>query len=151
MTPKKYLMLVGILNRRIEIRQRQLEDMKLKLTATGETDYTQDKIKGSLPQDTVADRVIEYIQMEDRLNRLVDLYIDLRDRITDQIVNMNDERYSELLNLRYLEGKRLKDISEMMHYNYKWTCQLHGRALQAFGEQYRDEINKQDQTRLFVW
>jgi len=144
-------MLVGILNRRIEIRQRQLEDMKLKLTATGGTDYTQDKIKGSLPQDTVADRVIEYIQMEDRLNRLVDLYIDLRDRITDQIVNMNDERYSELLNLRYLEGKRLKDISEMMHYNYKWTCQLHGRALQAFGEQYRDEINKQDQTRLFVW
>lgn len=150
MTPKKYLMLVGILNRRIDIRQRQLEDMKLKLTATGGNDYSQDKVKGGLPQDTVADRVIDYIQMEGRLNRLIDEYIIIRDRITEQIAKLSDERYIALLSLKYLEGMKLKDIAEKMHYEYKWTCQLHGRALQAFGEKYATDIQKQDQTRLFV-
>lgn len=150
MTPKKYLMLVGILNRRIDIRQRQLEDMKLKLTATGGTDYTRDRVKGGLPHDTVADRLIDYIQMEQRLCRLIDTYIDLRDRITEQIEHMEDDRYSALLSYKYLKGMKLKDVALKLHYEYKWTCQLHGRALQAFGEQYRDEIDKQDQTNLFV-
>lgn len=151
MTPKKYLMQVGILDRRIEIRLKQLEDMKLKLTATGGTDYSRDRVKESLQQDTVADRVIDYIQLEERINRLIDRYTDIRDKITSQIEDLNDDRYTAILSLRYLDGMKLKDISEKMHYNYKWACQLHGKALLAFGEKYRDEINKQDQTRLFVW
>ena len=150
MTPKKYLMLVGILNRRIDIRQKQLEDMKLKMTATGGTDYSEDKVKGGLPHDTVADRVIDYIQMEDRLNRLIDQYIDIRDRITGQIEQMSDERYSTLLSLKYLDGMKLKDVAAKMNYDYKWTCQLHGRALQAFGERYQNALHKQDQTRLLM-
>lgn len=136
MTAKEYLSQVSKLDAWIHIKQRQVEDLREKLTATGGTDYSRDRVKSSLPADPLADRIAEYVALEDKLNKQIDRYIDLRDRITCQINALEDTRYIRLLSMRYLDGMPLVKIAESMSYDYKWLCVMHGKALQAFEKKY---------------
>jgi len=134
MTAKEYLSQVGILNARIDRKQKQLDDIKCRITATGGTDYAEDRVKHSLPSDPVADRIIKYVDLENEINRQIDEYIDLRNKITAEINGLEDKRYISILGMRYLEDKTLGDISMELHYTYQYTCELHGQALHAFEE-----------------
>lgn len=154
MSPKEYLMLIGKLDLWIKIRSEQLEYLEEKRTAIGGIDYAADRIKVNPAYDQMADRTIDYDSkieaLSKKLKKMVLQHITLRDQITDQIEKIGDNRYENILRLRYLQGMKLTDIATTMHYNYKWLCQLHGKALQAFGRKYAAEIRKQDQTRLFL-
>lgn len=143
MTAKEYLMQVSILNHRIEIKNRQLEDARERLLSSGGMKYTDGRVVSSPHQDPIGDRVVKSRELETRINAMIDRYIDLRDRITDQINGMEDDRYIQILTQRYIDGMKIRDISKKMHYTEQYIIILHGKALQAFARKYPDILNSQ--------
>ena len=66
--------------------------------------------------------------------------------VSRQIDEINDVRYSQILRLRYLEGRRLEDISCIMVradgavYSFEYIKRLHGYALAAFGARFKKNL-----------
>lgn len=57
-------------------------------------------------------------------------------KIGKQIDGMENLTYSRLLHLRYLTGLSLCKIADRLYYSYDYVRELHGHALQAFGDKY---------------
>lgn len=72
------------------------------------------------------DRIAE---LEDEINQRIDALLCAKAEINAGISKLNDGRYREILRLRYLGEKRFEEISVAIHYSYKQTCRMHGRAL----------------------
>lgn len=72
-------------------------------------------------------------------DKLGDIAIQIRDatktchRIKAQtlgvIMQLDNSIYRRLLVMRYINGHTFEEISVAIHYSYKQTCRLHGRAL----------------------
>lgn len=75
----------------------------------------------------------------DIINKLVDRMVeferdmndweDARIQIRNAITVIDDDRYRELLEYRYLDGRTFEWIASQMHYNWRWIHTLHSRAL----------------------
>ena len=145
MTPKDYLTQIRTMNRRIRVREEQLKELRIVRASIGSVNYSREKVKGGAYYNAVEDRAIKLAELEERITQLKCEYVLTKARIIDQIKQMHDEKYSALLCYRYVDGLKLKDIAVKMHYDYKWLCHLHGKALDAFAEQYSDIVDKQPQ------
>lgn len=74
----------------------------------------------------------------DMLDELEKRYVDrlrgtirLLTAIEDSINALTDERYRQVLRMRYIGGASWPQIAAEMHYTERQTQNLHGRALQA--------------------
>ena len=72
----------------------------------------------------------------------IDSYTELKHKIINEIHQLADKRYVDILYKRYVDGMKFEQIALEMNYEYKWTCSLHGRALLAFEEM--KNTNKHD-------
>lgn len=72
------------------------------------------------------DRLVE---LDDRIDRLVDRLVETRLDIISAISELEDGRLRALLFKRYIEGKRFELIATEMGYSWRQTCRLHGYAL----------------------
>lgn len=52
--------------------------------------------------------------------------------IWDAVEQVPDDKERELLQLRYLMGKRWEDVAELMGYAWRQTHRLHSKALEHF-------------------
>lgn len=87
--------------------------------------------------------VDKYVDLERKINNMIDRMTDLRHEIIEKIQQLNDERYVQILYKRYVEFKSFELIACELKYDYKWTCRLHGYALQEFEK----EVLKHETTR----
>ena len=56
--------------------------------------------------------------------------VELRRRIEDAVVRVEDGRLRELLRRRYIDGDTWEGIAVKMGMSYQWVCHLHGAALE---------------------
>ena len=84
------------------------------------------------------------IMWENKLNDAIDEACRLKAEAMDLMEFVADETLRRILKKRYIYGKPFTLISVEMSYEYYWTCQLHGRALMAFG----DVLKKHKQTQV---
>lgn len=78
------------------------------------------------------------------VSRLVDLQRDIdsdiltlekvRGEIIASLDNVQNDKYRELLRMRYVGHMTFEEISIAMDMSWRWTIKLHGRALQEFSE-----------------
>ena len=132
MTAKQYLSQIRLLDLKINQRIQELEDVKKRAFSLGSPELKADVVQSSPSQDQLAESVSRYVDLEDEINQLIDKYVDLRDTIISKIHELNDPRYVMLLHCRYVDFMSMTEISEKMNYEYKYTCQLHGKALESF-------------------
>ena len=97
-------------------------------------DPVQTSPDGSAPFEKTVARIIA---MEAELDDLIDSYVSLKRRITREIHGLKNTNHVTLLYKRYIEYKSFEMISVEMHYEYYYTCQLHGRALREFERTYK--------------
>ena len=147
MTTKQYLQQIYHLYAKIKQRQEQLDELKAAAAGFRAVDYSSDKIQSS-PSDRMADVVGRYADLEADIQRMIDEFFTTKNVIIGQIQGMHDSRYSDVLYARYVRFDSLRKISNDMHYEYKYLCALHGRALAAFYNQY---LKEHEQTRLYMW
>ena len=72
------------------------------------------------------------VDLERDLEQRTAAYSKRRALVTETMVLMDDERHSELLHARYIEGESWKDVAASLGISVTWCYTLHNRALKEF-------------------
>ena len=134
MTAKEYLRQLWQLDREINIRYQELEQLRASIGIKAMN--REDVVNSGQTSDPVAETVTRIISMEEHINRKIDKLIDLRRKITDQIDGMESRTFRNILTCRYVLMQSWDQIAETMGYDVRHCTRLHGRALQEFSRMY---------------
>lgn len=131
---------VSVLNRgyrakeRIAARQKRIEEWRQiaeSITANPENASS----GGGYPTSKTENCVVAIMTLEEEIK---DEIIEIADfeRQTSQIIRelVEDQNFKTLLELRYLSYLRWEEIAVKMNYTFRWTQELHHRALTALKE-----------------
>ena len=130
---KEYLNSLYILDRKIEHLKRELQDVNAVKYSVPAIDTSKEAVQHSTSGTASYVAVVERADLIlDRILKSLEEYIVLKHTIVDQIHNINNVFYIDLLYKRYVEYKPLKIIAEEMNYSYDYIRDRHGVALLAF-------------------
>jgi len=149
---KEYLDQIRLLDKRIDRKIEEKEVLKSIATSTGSHAMSPDKVQSSINLHKTEDAITRYVDLEAEIDQMIDELVMLRDKIINEIHELDDVRYEELLCLKYV-GKldenadrihyyRLEEIACIMkksngdHYSFDHIAHLHGEALQLFWESH---------------
>lgn len=81
------------------------------------------------PVESTVEKIFKY---NDYLNKEIDRLADLKITISQQINELNDDRYRTILIKYYLRDSTWEQIAVDMNYDYRHVTRLHGEALKEF-------------------
>lgn len=141
MRAKEYLMQLQTLD--VQITQKIDELSQLHSMVQGKAvSYDGVHVQTS-PQNLQEKVICRCIDMEADINEMIDHYICQKDKIINEIHELGDPRYIQILYMHYVpderhQVKRLEDIAVIMKkpngdsYDYMYINRLHGGALREF-------------------
>lgn len=132
MTAKEYLGQIIALKRTISRKRRELAEAREIAESVGGFDYSQEIVNTSKTGDTLERKVIKIAELTDEINANISGCLNIQKRITEEIEQMQNETFKELLFMRYVEGLKLTTIADRLCYSYDRTKHLHGVALVEF-------------------
>ena len=132
---KEYLNQISRLDRMIKNKLSELSQLKelshcLSSVSIGE------RVQTALNHDKIGAAYCKIESAEENIDKLIDEYVDRKNEIISQIDSMEDEIYYDILFSKYIEKKTFEKIADDMHYSFRNTTRLHGKALQAFEKKY---------------
>jgi len=155
MTAKEYLGQIRTYDKRIERKIDELDRLRSLAVGTSGSGMNPDKITAPDPDPHKMEKCItRYVELENEINEMIDGYVELRDKIINEIHTIGDVRYEEILYLRYVQFRRLEEICCQMrkpnggYYSYDHILHLHGNALKVFWEKH-EEMSKQHSNNRF--
>lgn len=140
MTAKEYLEQIESLSIRIDQMQNRLDCMRETAGGAAAIRYDKDRVQASVTVDAVERNVLNLIEMENKIFAEKVRLETIRNKITEQIQNLDDDRYVQILYKRYVEGKKFYMIHEETDYDYDYVRVLHGEALGYFEMIYRKDF-----------
>lgn len=93
-----------------------------------------DVVSGSGQQDRLGTTVAKIVDLKEQINTKIDKFVDLKKEATSLLEKVSNPDYFKVLHKRYIRFETLECIAADMNYSYRWICNLHGRALQAFAK-----------------
>ena len=108
MTAKEYLSQIRLLNLKIDQKMEEKADLMSRAAGNHSPTLTKDKVQSSISGDRMSNTIDRYVDLEKEIDDLIDRYVDKRDMIINQIHQLEDPRYVELLQLKYV-GRRVVD------------------------------------------
>ena len=136
MTAKEYLKQIQSLHAKIENKKERLERINVLLTSAAAGEIKQDRVLTSIRPDKQEKLVVEQVDLEEELQRLMYEEAVLIIKIGRQIDELDNPTYSRILHLRYEEHLSLCDIAEKLGYSYDRMRHIHGIALLTFKRQH---------------
>ncbi len=130
MTVKDYLYQIKDADERLRHKYEEIERLRTKATKT--TIEIKERVQSSKAKDTLGSAVVDIIELENKYSEDVKRTIALRARIIDEINQLTDSRYRQVLLLRYVERKDWVTIPKLMNYSRRTVFEIHGHALQEF-------------------
>lgn len=140
MTAKEYLEQIESLSIRIDQMQNRLDCMRETAGGAAAIRYDKDRVQASVTVDAVERNVLNLIEMENKIFAEKVRLESIRNKITEQIQSLDDNRYVKILYKRYVEQKKFYVIHEEMDYDYDYVRVLHGEALGYFEMIYRKDF-----------
>lgn len=125
------------IKQRISALQNELDDIRENATRATSR-ITAERISGTGKKDGMANAAIRAVDVERRLENLIDHQRDCLDMRLFLIEQMDNESEKLVLTLRYIRCMRWEDIAREIHYGLTATYELHGRALQNFWKVYQE-------------
>lgn len=138
MDAKDYLQQVEKLDVRIQnklIECQQWRDMAFGITAS----IGGERVQSSGSQQKMADAVIKCVDMEEKINSLVDALIDAKKEVISTIEKLNSPTEYDILHKRYIQFMTLQEIADRYGREYTTITTAHGRAL----KNVQNILNKQ--------
>ena len=130
MTTKEYLLQVTLLDKKIDANLEMLAIQKSKLTrVTSKLDENKVQSSEGVNFDETLASVID---LETKITKEIDAYINLKAKISSEINAMSDNTLSLILFKRYVLNKTLSEIAKELNYSYDHVRHLHGQALMEF-------------------
>lgn len=132
MKAKEYLKQVELLDVKIRQKKIELAGLKEDATCTGAFDYSSEKVQTSVKADSMSKKVTKYVDLEKEIHEDIERFTELKHKVIGQIHMLDEPKYVNVLFMKYIEYKGLKDIAEEMHYTHEYVRRLHGWALLSF-------------------
>lgn len=138
MTTKEYLSQIRRLDMQI---QNKLSDVyKLKTMACSVTiSDSGDRVQTSGDKDRIGSTVAKIVDLEKEIDSMVDCFVDKRKKIIEQIDNLSDDDYYNVLSMRYVGEKTFDKIAQETNWCLRKVFSIHGKALQEFERLYGNE------------
>lgn len=137
MTAKQYLRQLSKLQQRINILKDEIAERRTRLESTT-APVLGDRVQTSPGGDRFADAIAILADKDLQRQELVWIYENMRDKIVDQILELDNEIQQKVLYERYVHNRMLKSIATEMHYSYDRVCHIHGEALISFTRKHVD-------------
>lgn len=141
MDTKQYLSQISRLDRMIKNKMAELsqyKDLAYGLSAIN----NEERVQSTPDFDKMTGKIAKILEMESKIDSLIDEYVDKKNLIVFQIDSMENEIYYEILFARYIEKKTFEKIADEMSYSWRQIIRLHGRALQEFEKIYGETYKK---------
>lgn len=126
MTAKEYLSQYNSLDREIHILQEQVKDLEEKAESISHMSGS----SNSSAFDKIGKTVARLVDTKNEIISMIDRLLALKKEIEGVIAELENPKYSQILTLRYINGKKWENIAQIMHMDLRWVHRLHGRALQ---------------------
>lgn len=137
MTVKQYLRQLSKLQQRINILKDEIDERRTRLESTT-APVLGDRVQTSPGGDRFADAIAILADKDLQRQELVWIYENMRDKIVDQILELENTTQQKVLYERYVRERYLKDIAKDMCYSYDRICHIHGEALISFARKHVD-------------
>lgn len=135
MDTKTYLQQISRLDRMINNKLSeisQLRELEMSVSAV----KNEERVQTTPNFDKIGTAYCKIEEMEEKLDKLIDEYVDKKNLIISQIDGIENETYYEILFARYIEKKTFEKIADEMTYSFRNVTRIHGRALQEFEKKY---------------
>ena len=135
MDTKQYLGQISRLDRMIKNKMTELsqyKDLAYGLSAI----TNEERVQNTPNFDKIGTAYCKIEEMEEKLDKLIDEFVDKKNLIISQIDKIENETYYEILFARYIEKKTFEKIADEMNYSFRNTTRLHGRALREFENKF---------------
>jgi len=127
MRAKEYLLQIGKIDRLIENKAAEMNHWKA--IAIGTTAYSEaDRVQSSGSKDKMADAVCRYLQLDEELNRAIDLLVATKQEVIRTIEQLEADEY-DILHKMYVQGKTIQEVSEGRAKSYSWVASKHGGGI----------------------
>lgn len=88
-------------------------------------------------QDRMAEAVAKIVDLEEEINRNVDIFVDSKREATALLKKVRNADFYKVLHMRYIRYKSFAQIAAEMGLTERGASKLNGRALQAFDKVLR--------------
>jgi len=140
MKAKDYLMQVKKIDKLIE--NKLIEKEQWYSIAIGTTTASDgDRVQSSGSQQKMADVVCKIIDLQEEINRLVDMYVNTKQGVIKTIEHLPADEY-DVLHKRYIQNKTLMEIADIYGKSYKWVKTVHGSGIRNVQEFLGKKITK---------
>ncbi len=139
MNAKDYLSKIKTDREHIQRLKQRKESIGMEYNGITGIDYTRERVQKSYSNaiESAAWGMLERLEQIDK--DIVNITLDI-DRKLSEIETLENGIYVQILFMQYSENKNLKEIAEIMGYDYKYVCKLNGDALRAFEKMYLKEL-----------
>ena len=135
MTTKEYLCQISRLDRMINNKLSEISQLR-ELAMSVSAITNEERVQTTPNFDKIGTAYCKIEEMEEKLDKLIDEFVDKKNLIISQIDKIENETYYEILFARYIEKKTFEKIADEMTYSWRQVIRLHGRALQEFEKKY---------------
>ena len=131
MRVETYLSQGRMLNQRINYQLKKLGELKSAACSLPAVTIRKDKVQSSTDGDAPFVRaLIRVEEMEERINREIDMLADLKEEIMGVIGQVNSEEIQMVLIYRYLEGMTWEEIGNLFHAGRTTVKRWHRKAIE---------------------
>lgn len=130
MRAKDYLNQIRLLDIKIGQRIEELEEMKSRISLVTGIDYAKDRVQSS--PESGNKQIENLVDFENSVLDMINHETKLKHTIIDQIQQLENPIYVDLLFRRYVQCHSFERIASDMGYAYHYVCTLHGEALKDF-------------------
>ena len=132
MSPKEYLLQIKHMDLVITALIEQKDAMRAQLESLTSPQYDGLSVQKTATVDKIGESLAKIDEKERRICQEIDRLADAKAAITQEIADIEDTRYVEILLRRYVSMEKLEDIAKAMSYTYDHLRHLHGLALLEF-------------------
>ena len=140
MKAKKYLMQLRKLDVIIRQKEEEIQQLRSNITSISSIDVSDEHVQGGkiVADAHYVNKLIKISELENQAQEERNDYLQKYHDIINQIQDLNNSKYIEILYKHYVEFKRLEVISVEMNYSYQYIVELHGSALREFSEIHKN-------------
>lgn len=142
MTTKEYLSQVRKLDKKIEKELAELDYYKNLAKGISSITPTNVRVKSSGDKDVLSSRVIKIVELEQKIDGLIDNYVEKRRIILEQINSLENEIEREVLYLKFYKGKTINEIGTDIGYSRTSVYNIYSSGLINFEQKYLKEYKK---------
>lgn len=136
MNAQRYLQQIKILDTKIKQKEDQYFEIYNAATNAGEIRFDKELVQTTRTGDRTEKLVIKYSQLEKEISEQKLKFHEIKNRIINEIQELSDDRYINILYKRYVEYKNYEVISKEMRYSFDYVKELHRNSIKAFEEKH---------------